>query len=414
MDEVAPLPENSETLAAAATAQQTVAVVDNSSIRLVALPPGWEGLSIKLRGDRCVVSEVPKACFSSGAFEKKGARPQVDGVVEGDEVVTLNGATPLQLMERITTAGDPLNACSSANPPHQVGSQTKFDIPPCVACDFVRRRRQLGFDVAMPMWLRAVKRDIKITLGVRSRTAGDECDSGDKAASLLNTVTLKCEESLGRPSTAPMRLDGELGSSSIVELKASKESVSKMEDALERIKRLAALDDQTRDREKKKKKRGGQEKDKSGSRGKVPTGPNLPRTRLTPELVTGEVKEWKGKYGWILPHTPVDHPKAGAHKGRLYVHVVDLEDWVKSLKPGSLCRFHIYSDANSLGAEECTELKDDPAEWTADQWNNGGGNWECAGYDSGMTSGDWDASGYDSGGAARSRSRRRHRPQTSL
>jgi len=172
-------------------------------------------------------------------------------------------------------------------------------------------------------------------------------------------------------------------------------------------------------RKKKKKGRGGQ--DKSGSRGKVPTGPNLPRTRLTPELVTGEVKEWKGKYGWILPHTPVDHSKAGAHKGRLYVHVVDLEDWVKSLKPGSLCRFHIYSDANSLGAEECTELKDfssaddgDSAEWTADQWNSRGGNWEGAGYDTGRAGGDWAASGYDSGGAARSRSRRRHRPQTSL
>jgi len=441
MDDVAPATESAADLATAIAAQETAAAAsaeeagtagsqsvsataaepssnqpgaasaaalehDNSSLRLVALPPGWEGLSIKLQGDRCVVAEVPKACFSSGAFQKNGARPQVEGVAEGDEVVTLNGETPLQLMERITTAGDPLNACSSASPPHKVGSKTKFDIPPCVACDFVRRRRQLGFDVAMPMWLRAVKRDIKIILGVRSGTAGSVCDSGDKAASLLNTVRLKCEESLGIPSEAPARLDGELGSSSVVELKASKESVSKMENALERIKRLAALDDQTRDKEKKKKSRaGGQEK--TGARGKVPTGPNLPRTRLTPELVTGEVKEWKGKYGWIMPHTPVDHPKAGAHRGRLYVHVVDLEDWVKSLKPGSLCRFHIYSDANSLGAEECTELKDvssaddgDSAEWAGDSWRSNAGE-------------DGDASAHAPGGAARSRSPRSNRPKKS-
>merc|ERR1719162_2657641 len=36
---------------------------------------------------------------------------------------------------------------------------------------------------------------------------------------------------------------------------------------------------------------------------KGPSGPNLPRSRITEEPVTGEVIAWKGKYGWIQPTT---------------------------------------------------------------------------------------------------------------
>jgi hypothetical protein len=36
-------------------------------------------------------------------------------------------------------------ACSSATPPHELVSKTKFDSQPCAACDFSRRRKQLGF-----------------------------------------------------------------------------------------------------------------------------------------------------------------------------------------------------------------------------------------------------------------------------
>ena len=152
-------------------------MADGSSIRSVPLPAGWEGLSIKLRGDRCIVSEVPKACFSSAAFANSGAaKPQVDGVLEGDEIVTFNGATPTKLIQRIGTVGDSWNACSSASPPHPVGSKTKFDSPPCAACDFIRIHKKLGFDVALQMWMRAVKREIKIVLGVR---AGSEIPEGD-------------------------------------------------------------------------------------------------------------------------------------------------------------------------------------------------------------------------------------------
>jgi hypothetical protein len=70
-----------------------------------------------------------------------------------------------------------------------------------------------------------------------------------------------------------------------------------------------------------------------------------------------KVVEWQCKYGWIKLYTPVDHPKAEVHKGRLYVELADLEWWVEALILGSFCRFHFYSDANSLGAEEWSQCR---------------------------------------------------------
>lgn len=327
--------------------------VASPEIRSVQLPSGWEGLSIKLCGERVVVSEVPKSCFSSRAFGAQVARPQVEGVTEGDEVVTVNGDPPARLAERIVTAGDPLCACTSGEEKHAVGSKTKFDSPPCAACDFGRRRPQLGFDVALQMWLRAVKRDIKIVLGVR---AGNP-DWAKEAERTLASTTPSASSIASRAST-------------VVELKASAESVSKMEKALAK---LAALDDATRKKAKESKGKG-KGKDKGHNKGgKAPSGPDLPRTRLTNELVTGQVDEWRGKYGWIKPTKPVDHPQARKHKGRLYVHMQDLEWWVgvKTLKVGQYCRFHVYVDTNSLGAEECTVLGE---EGSVD-WDSGWGGW---------------------------------------
>lgn len=57
-----------------------------------------------------------------------------------------------------------------------------------------------------------------------------------------------------------------------------------------------------------------------------PSGPHLARERISTEPVTGEVLEWKGsastavgvgmpgKYGWIKPTVPIDHPMADRHK----------------------------------------------------------------------------------------------------
>eukprot|EP00927_Polykrikos_kofoidii_P024049 TRINITY_DN2194_c0_g3_i1.p1 TRINITY_DN2194_c0_g3~~TRINITY_DN2194_c0_g3_i1.p1 ORF type:complete len:191 (-),score=31.04 TRINITY_DN2194_c0_g3_i1:98-670(-) len=88
-----------------------------------------------------------------------------------------------------------------------------------------------------------------------------------------------------------------------------------------------------------------------GKRG--PCGPHLARQRITQEPVTGEVMEWKGKYGWINPTVPVDHEKAARHQGKLFVSMTDLVGGAQELTPGSLCQFHVFEDDNGLGAEEC-------------------------------------------------------------
>lgn len=83
-----------------------------------------------------------------------------------------------------------------------------------------------------------------------------------------------------------------------------------------------------------------------------PSGPDLPRTRITGNPVTGEVLEWKGKYGWIKPTEPIEHDMAMKHDGRLYISVSDLIG-ITELTPGSLCQFHVFCDPSGLGAEEC-------------------------------------------------------------
>lgn len=324
----------------------------DEEVRSIPLPAGWEGLSIKLCGERVVVSEVPKACFSSKAGQKN-AKPQVDGVEEGDEIMTLNGDPVHKIVERILTKGDPLNACSTGEEKfrHAVGSKTKFDSPPCAACDFKRRKGQLGLDVALQMWLRAVKREIRIVLGVR--TGGKH---------LLEEAT----RSLA--STAGSAANGAARASTVVELKATDASAARMEAALAK---LCMLDDGNRKKAKEAKETGkGKAKGKGKGKGKKPTGPDLPRTRLTSDLVTGQVNEWKdrGKFGWIKPTQPVDHPQAHLHRGRLYIHTQDLPWWVEKLTVGQYVRFHVYVDTNSLGAEECTVLEEDggwDASWDA-------------------------------------------------
>merc|ERR1712194_519543 len=198
------------------------------------------------------------------------------------------------------------------------------------------------------MWMRASKREIRITLGIRSNGGVMPADDG---LSTCPRDPFKLPDDLAAAlgSSSSSTGSGRLGS--VVELKASTESADRMEKALAK---LVAQDNQTREFKRKE----GQAKGKGANKGKDgrPTGPYLERTRVTDKLVTGAVDEWKGKFGWIKPHKPVNHKMAKAHKGRLYIHSIDLEWWVDKLTPGSICRFHVYSDANSLGVEECTEI----------------------------------------------------------
>merc|ERR1712125_84447 len=84
------------------------------------------------------------------------------------------------------------------------------------------------------------------------------------------------------------------------------------------------------------------------SKHKTP-GHTLERTRITEEKFTGEVTEWKGKFGFVKPQEAIDHPKAGKRDGCLFVAKDDIEGGLTELTQGSLCEFHIYEDKAGLG-----------------------------------------------------------------
>ncbi|CAE7295990.1 unnamed protein product [Symbiodinium necroappetens] len=325
-------------------------------IRHVKLPVGWEGLSLKLHAGKLLVSEVPKACFSSKSFES-GAKPQVEGVFEGDEIISMNGEPPSRVEERILSKGDSWNACSAATPPHSVGSKGKFDSPPCVACDFQRRRQALGLDVALQMWLRAVKREIRFTLAVKS-----------------TGIELPRNASNSATSLSPAAGNGDKASS-VVELKGSSTGGT--------LRKMKSLDELTKERQPvqkdflKKGKGKGKVKGKGKGKTKKPSGPHLPRTRVSKEPLRGEVLEWKSKFGWIKASSDIDHPMAEKRQGKIYINVIDLITR-KSLAPGEVCEFHLYSDASGLGAEECWVVGDeDWSEWTAEgEAMEGSDDWE--------------------------------------
>lgn len=85
-----------------------------------------------------------------------------------------------------------------------------------------------------------------------------------------------------------------------------------------------------------------------------PSGPDLPRERVTEQKVEGEVLEWQVSYGWLRPTVPIEHPAAQRRDGRVYVHRNDLlgEGEVTALTKGAKVRFHVYEDPSGLGAEE--------------------------------------------------------------
>jgi len=81
------------------------------------------------------------------------------------------------------------------------------------------------------------------------------------------------------------------------------------------------------------------------------SGPHMPREQVLPEVVFGEVRDWRDSYGWIMPTTAIQHPAANLREGRVYVHQRDLADGMTSLATGSAVRFHVYEDASGLGAQ---------------------------------------------------------------
>eukprot|EP00929_Paragymnodinium_shiwhaense_P113401 TRINITY_DN81692_c0_g1_i1.p1 TRINITY_DN81692_c0_g1~~TRINITY_DN81692_c0_g1_i1.p1 ORF type:complete len:743 (-),score=165.22 TRINITY_DN81692_c0_g1_i1:106-2334(-) len=85
------------------------------------------------------------------------------------------------------------------------------------------------------------------------------------------------------------------------------------------------------------------------------TGPNLPRSRIGDDKLTGTVVFWKpsSNYGWIQPDQPIVHEMASRHKGDLYIHEKDVAGG-GPLRKGQKVTFYVYVDKTGLGAEVCT------------------------------------------------------------
>jgi len=77
------------------------------------------------------------------------------------------------------------------------------------------------------------------------------------------------------------------------------------------------------------------------------------RQRLTEAPITGRFWKWNGKFGWILPDEPIDHPMAGRRHGRVYVARADLLNIGTKIGRGTQCRFHAYTTYRGIGAEDC-------------------------------------------------------------
>eukprot|EP00437_Effrenium_voratum_P013803 CAMPEP_0181450260 /NCGR_PEP_ID=MMETSP1110-20121109/28086_1 /TAXON_ID=174948 /ORGANISM="Symbiodinium sp., Strain CCMP421" /LENGTH=157 /DNA_ID=CAMNT_0023574479 /DNA_START=97 /DNA_END=566 /DNA_ORIENTATION=- len=84
-----------------------------------------------------------------------------------------------------------------------------------------------------------------------------------------------------------------------------------------------------------------------------PSGPNLARKRVTDTKIGGIVDSWTNSYGWIRPFQHVNHPKAGKHGGKIYIHGKDVKG-MGFLPMGMPVEFYVFEDDAGLGAEECT------------------------------------------------------------
>jgi len=80
-----------------------------------------------------------------------------------------------------------------------------------------------------------------------------------------------------------------------------------------------------------------------------------PRERVVAGRVTGKVLNWKGKFGWVMPDAPIDHPMAGQRGGRIYLDQIDVEKELSG--PGAAVSFFVYQDESGLGAEHCIPSK---------------------------------------------------------
>jgi len=86
---------------------------------------------------------------------------------------------------------------------------------------------------------------------------------------------------------------------------------------------------------------GGRQDQMQGSGGKK---------RISNSQIMGQVKVWKGSFGWIVPTEAVNHP---LFRGQIYVKASDMVSQQQPV-PGMAVSFYVYTDNQGLGAEQCT------------------------------------------------------------
>lgn len=75
------------------------------------------------------------------------------------------------------------------------------------------------------------------------------------------------------------------------------------------------------------------------------------RTPINGPRQTGTILEWKGAFGWIQPSKPINHPKAQAKQGKVYLAAEDVKEELEGV--GAKVSFNLYSDNSGLGAADC-------------------------------------------------------------
>lgn len=69
--------------------------------------------------------------------------------------------------------------------------------------------------------------------------------------------------------------------------------------------------------------------------------------------ILGQVLAWRGKYGWIKPSFPVDHPSKA--KGNMCLQISDWQSGSEQPpKAGQIVQLTLDSDQSGLGAEKAT------------------------------------------------------------
>merc|ERR1712203_822864 len=73
---------------------------------------------------------------------------------------------------------------------------------------------------------------------------------------------------------------------------------------------------------------------------------------------SGEVVDWKGKFGYIMPSEPIEHEAAQKKGGKIWASMADIESGATELAIGQEVSFHVYlDDSGILGAEEIEEQR---------------------------------------------------------